>query len=279
MTDETWDHKECRTDLSDGCPRCCPKSRGLCCDIHSKEEFDSFFNQLLMASVSANLAADNRGLNRSIVRSYMPNDDEVKLLAALFEWRDKRAQECVASAILIDFGEDFFIPSTTIQRIVDCAHGNKVRTLDDLRREVKTPDVITDEDGREILDIIHSFLPPPAASPFVSTPLVTRALTQASPSISTPSRPPLLARAGMNTNLQNATPSPAIGKVSRTLKCSRCGQTGHNSEYLLFIQFVLYLWYLGRNPSCPTQVNNRIRSLLDAPVPGVPNTWDNIDNE
>lgn len=61
----------------------------------------------------------------------------MKLKNLLLKWRDEFAVIELDHVELTDLGPSLFLPTKYIDRIVDCAHAQKLRNVEDLVRETK----------------------------------------------------------------------------------------------------------------------------------------------
>jgi hypothetical protein len=127
----------------------------------------------------------------------------IRLRDALQDWRDTTTQQRYGYASLIDFGGTLVMPTDVLDRIVACAHAGKIATKDDLAKETRWDEV--ELYSPEILKLIEDFKPPAIMQP-----------------------PPLQ-------------PRVRSSKDRAKTKCSACGMTGHNSEYLKDKSLHLYI--------------------------------------
>lgn len=122
----------------------------------------------------------------------------------LDDWRMVEAVEKFGVAVAKDRGPGLIMPGRIIERVVDCAHYEKIKNLQDLRRE--TGWNCPDEIGSTVIAIVAGHGRPPApvqtkAAPPLQVPQTTSAAT--------PSRGILTT----NTIVVNAQPPPICSDV------------------------------------------------------------------
>ncbi|KAI6109395.1 hypothetical protein EDD16DRAFT_1479995 [Pisolithus croceorrhizus] len=125
--------------------------------------------------------------------------------SAAEEWREQMTAAVYGWHHLYDIGPSIMMCSAMLECIVDCTHHHKLSSIQDLKRETGWLDA--DQYGGEILSLIQRHIAP-LASPFISTPLQQ-----------TISPPNVLATSHAN---------PSVGWCK--VKCSTCGQDGHNAR-------------------------------------------------
>ncbi|KAG2137187.1 hypothetical protein BD769DRAFT_1351874, partial [Suillus cothurnatus] len=191
---------------AEGCSHCAPIIPKVCCDIHHPLVFSSFERiivpQLPRLPICSQLA------------KYTMGPQECKLCEALEDWRDEKTVEIHGHSHLIDLGPTIVMGDSILDRIVDCAHFEKIKTIEDLRKETHWS--ANDDLAREVISIIHHIIP---ISLYVTTPLQQCPLSN---TVSTPN----------NGLARNPALNPPTG-VKRVLRCSACGQAGHNSKSFL----------------------------------------------
>ncbi|GBE79277.1 hypothetical protein SCP_0204750 [Sparassis crispa] len=74
---------------------------------------------------------------------------------ALFQWRDEITVKKFTESAFTNFGGNLFLPTTIVQRIVDCAHAGKLTSLEQLKKEVAWRKDWMDEYGKPILEIVR----------------------------------------------------------------------------------------------------------------------------
>jgi len=141
------------------------------------------------------------------VSAYTPLATDNTLKCALLDWRDKTARARWSSN---DFGPDVLMHINIVSRIVDLAHARKLANVDKLKEQV--PWSFAHEYGADIMAIISLHTPAPESSPFISTPLQSRACTTV-PLASTP------------------TPHARKPRPSSSWTCGTCKELGHRSMY------------------------------------------------
>ena len=152
----------------------------------------------------------------------------------IHDWREEKTSTIFGWAALNDFGPCLVMPNSTLDHIVDCAHRNKIETLQDLKKEMGWTEA--DRLGNELIALIQRHIPP-RSSPLVSTPLsrqVSQGSVLSSLNLDSPSplpRPTPIASAPVVGPCQLPTTSSGGGHVRRRNKCSACGQEGHNGMF------------------------------------------------
>ncbi|KAJ3537272.1 hypothetical protein NM688_g6715 [Phlebia brevispora] len=127
------DHLLCDPTSPTGCSRCTPKAPTKCCDLHpgGKEYLDSILPRARLPEKSPKAPA------RSRLRKYQCNGMDYKLSDVLHDWRVAKTIEEFDEGTYHEFGASLVLPDDTMDRIVDCAHFNKVASVADLLRETK----------------------------------------------------------------------------------------------------------------------------------------------
>lgn len=204
-------HLECDTGSPNGCPRCSPKPTRRCCDLHSPDAF---------SHLDVAIGKSTRQPSRSSLNSYTPNEMDEALRLELENWCLNQAEEQYGQAVVFSLGPGIIMGTNVRDRIVDCAHFNKIRTIPDLEKETKWE--LASEYGMAILDIIRKhYPPPPLPAPFVID------------LANLPSSQPAHPRAGLPVpGSSTFRPGSALSNVStskcRGARCSLCQQPGHN---------------------------------------------------
>lgn len=80
------------------------------------------------------------------------------LSQALNAWRQKATVDRYGLAVFRDVGSALVLNDRLLERLVDCAHHGKIRTMEDLRREVEWS--LVEELGPEVVRIIAEVNPP-----------------------------------------------------------------------------------------------------------------------
>ncbi|KAJ7105153.1 hypothetical protein C8R44DRAFT_530409, partial [Mycena epipterygia] len=158
------DHKECRTDLPDGCPRCVTQTPRTCCELCTPAHFETFGRVALPLKEQA-------APSRSRIASYKADATDMKLRDALHEFRRTTTVTKYSRAVLKDSGPGVVMSNEVLQRIVDCAHHFKIQSTDQLLRETRWAGAT--EFGTAVVDLVkeHRPMPEPPAPPITSTPL------------------------------------------------------------------------------------------------------------
>lgn len=142
-----------------GCSHCSPASPDPCCDGCSPSAFKDLLHMLEVT------LPPNARTPKTKVRAYTREEADMRLRAALNAWRQATMVANFGEALMKEVGSSLVLPDVQLERIVDCAHGGAIKSVDDLRREVDW--YFTDELGLDILDIINKNgpsslpLPPP----------------------------------------------------------------------------------------------------------------------
>lgn len=80
------------------------------------------------------------------------------LSQALNAWRQKATVDMYGLAVFRDVGSALVLNDRVLERVVDCAHHGKIKTIEDLRREVDWS--LVEELGPEVVRIITEVNPP-----------------------------------------------------------------------------------------------------------------------
>lgn len=177
----------------------------VCCDIHHPFAFPLF---------DTLVPQPPKLPNRSRLPNYSMGPKEYELCEALEDWREEKMAEKYGRSHLIDIGPSIIMSDSILDRLVNCAHHEKIKTIEDFRKE--THWLATDKYGPEVLAIIHRIIPVKVVSvALTNTPLQRRPL-------STVANPP---RGG------NVALPSTVSAVKKTNRCSACQQEGHNSMY------------------------------------------------
>ncbi|KIJ62203.1 hypothetical protein HYDPIDRAFT_53733, partial [Hydnomerulius pinastri MD-312] len=190
------DHLECNEEQPMGCDRCRVSVPPVCCDLHDPAQFTSF---------TSDVPKPPSIPPRSHIPKYERMQHDHTLQDALDEWREQKTATVYGWHHLNDIGPSIIMCTTTLERIVDCAHHRKINSINELKRETGWPDA--DQFGNEVIAIIHRHAAPPTL-PFVSTPL----------------RP-------TTSSTLNSTPAAASSSApKRKNKCGACRLEGHNAR-------------------------------------------------
>jgi len=146
------------------------------------------------------------------------DSQERKLCEALEDWRDQKTVEIYGRSHLIDLGPTVVMGDSVLDRIVDCAHFQKIKVADDLRKETHWS--VNDNLAKEVITIIHHIIP---ISLYTTAPLQQRPLSTIVHAPNSGLAQPPSAHIASN--------GPPAG-VKKLQKCSACGQAGHNSKFL-----------------------------------------------
>ncbi|KAJ8689521.1 hypothetical protein PTI98_012419 [Pleurotus ostreatus] len=157
------DHLLCDRTTPDGCSRCRPKS----CNNEMSPCCDKCVPALLELFDGVTVPHQARAPNRSSIKEYQPVQSEQDLKAAIVSWRKITAPVKLGPLTVRRYGVEIFMHDMVIQRVVDCAHGNKIQTVEDLARETRWSLDRVNEFGAQIIALIEQHLPklPPPALP------------------------------------------------------------------------------------------------------------------
>ena len=123
-----WDHIECDDSQASGCLRhCAPRPSTLCCDLCNPQSFEHLAAPLLQPAA--------RAMNKSHIKKHTLTNPERDSRSAILEWRKIQARALYQQALLMDLGNDIFMSTMVIDRIIDCAHVRKLLSIDSLKRE------------------------------------------------------------------------------------------------------------------------------------------------
>ncbi|KAG2139340.1 hypothetical protein DEU56DRAFT_735728 [Suillus clintonianus] len=199
------DHLAC-DQTNYGCSCCAPMTPDVCCDIHHPSAFLLF---------DTHIPQPPKLPNRSRLPNYAMGPKEYELCEALEDWREEKMAEKYGHSHLIDIDPAIIMADSVLDCLVNCAHHEKIRTIEDLRKETHWSSA--DKFGSEVLAIIHHIIPVKV----IVRAALTNAPLQRDP-LSTTSNPP---RAG------NVALPSTVSDVKKTNRCSACQQEGHNSTY------------------------------------------------
>ncbi|KLO04347.1 hypothetical protein SCHPADRAFT_840731, partial [Schizopora paradoxa] len=147
-----FDHIDCDLSSADGCSRCRPRPSRLCCDVCNPSEFNTVAQYTPPEGSKAE--------RKSRLGKYTRMEFENLLWRLLDDWRMVKAVEKYGVAIAEDIGPALVMPEQFIDRIVDCAHFEKIKNLQDLRRE--TGWNCPDEIGTTVVALVAEHGRPPA---------------------------------------------------------------------------------------------------------------------
>lgn len=216
MTLANDDHLLCDTTQPNGCSRCRPKV----CNNETSPCCDGCVPALLELFEGATVPTQTRAAPRSSIKPYEPTLVDRNLKTALKSWRKITAHVKFGSTTVHTHSIQILMHDKIIQRIVDCARIDRIRTVEDLAKETRWTSERIKDYGVEILSIIQQHSPPPpAAEPAPSA-------TSTIPAM------PALA------NPQGTNPDPAQASAKRTRappkqrQCGECHQMGHISTFI-----------------------------------------------
>lgn len=193
------------------------------CDLHSPDAFRHIETPVVKVA---------RQPPRSSIGKYVANDVDNALRLHLETWRADEMKRQYGQAWLRCMGPGLVMGTTVRDRIVDCAHFNKIRSVVDLKRETKWD--LASTYGEAILDIIYSHYPPTVPLPLVID-LVNTTSDSSQPIHNMPQAGPSGVSMVISTN-------PSSSRRRSEARCSLCQQTGHNCKQPSFsLSFYLTL--------------------------------------
>lgn len=116
----------------------------FCCDIHHPERF---------ASISSTDVTKEKQTRRSNIKTFDRNSHDLALRDALRRWRALESSIRFGLGNVGLFGGSLVLPNEFMERIVDCAHFNKINTPADLKKETQWSQA--EEHGDAILEMIR----------------------------------------------------------------------------------------------------------------------------
>ncbi|KAI0310543.1 hypothetical protein OF83DRAFT_1028360, partial [Amylostereum chailletii] len=131
-----------------GCSRCRPFPSRLCCDLCTPSLLADM--GILLTSPSSELRPGSKG--RSAIRKKPETDLEESLRIQLREWRQTTAMDVYSRATYKKHGPPLLLSNHNLARIIVCAQANKIKTLEDIKRETLWDKV--DAHGAAVLAII-----------------------------------------------------------------------------------------------------------------------------
>ncbi|KAG2109076.1 hypothetical protein BD769DRAFT_1365704, partial [Suillus cothurnatus] len=186
------DHLACDQSSSYGCSHCTPITPNVCCDIHRPSAFPSF---------DTLISQPPKLPNHSRLPNYTMGPKEYKLCEALEDWREEKMAEKYGCSHLIDISPATIMADSALDCLVNCAHHEKIRTIEDLCKE--THWLATDKFGSEVLAITHHIIPAKVIKHVTLT----------------------------NAPLQRFPLASPVLTVKKSNRCSACQQEGHNNMY------------------------------------------------
>lgn len=192
------DPKLCDPDSPEGCTRCATVKSDVCCDLCSPELFKSFLNPK---------KSDKRAAGKSQLR-YERKSWTVGSLALeqdILRWRSAKGREVYGANAVCMYGDEIFMADSIIERLVKAAHLKKIKSVDDLHKELDWNSTHIQKYGTSLISMILSS--ESATSGTASAEIL----------------PPTTPR------------SPRSSKKAR--KCSQCGQEGHYSKSCALVLF------------------------------------------
>jgi hypothetical protein len=179
------------------CERCVSQTAEFCCDICHPVHF----------TFPATEPNDKppRAIRKYMPKEYVRGPTEKALRVALVSFRCELAAEILPEQSFIT--PQSLMSNTLVDRIVDLAHYQVLKTTADLRDQVTW--AFLDTHGTKVVNLVHQFCPPRIIPLFTTAPLQRMLNTATSASGSVP----------VTTNMK--------GKR----KCKSCGVEGHYREF------------------------------------------------
>lgn len=187
------DHKECRPDLPDGCPRCRPGTPDPCCEDCHPTAFVDF------ALVHPRPKPPKTKLHR-VKSNYEKGRADFALRDALLQFRREQTIKTFGISTLKSLGPGIILPNQLLDRIVDCAHYGYITSAQNLLDYTRWDGAF--EYAPDVLVLIDAHRSPTIQSPALPS--------------STGSAPPL-------TSTSNS--------ISKSVTCGACKQDGHTGMY------------------------------------------------
>lgn len=208
------DHLKCDTSHKDGCSHCHTMKPTICCNLHHPSEF-SLYN----SDIGLNKPQCNSKCSR--ILKYTRDNYDLTLQDALEDWQEEKTAMVYGWACLNNHGPLVIMLTYLLNQIVDCAHHQKLQSVQDLKQE--TGWTGTEKFRADIIMLVMQHTAP-HPSPFVSTPL------QNMPTLSTVDMPDTPTPSSSFTSSlprPHVNPTPAT-TVKHRIKCGACGEEGHN---------------------------------------------------
>ncbi|KAJ7731383.1 hypothetical protein B0H16DRAFT_1772954 [Mycena metata] len=200
-------HIECKPDVDGGCTRCKMAPSTICCELCTPVDFVDF--------ARVDVAKPKQQPSRSRIADYKAGPADLALRHALHLLRKERTKEVLGAFSFRKHGAGAIMSDEVLDRIADCAHFHKIKTMADLVKETHWHRAA--DDGAKVLALISEHIPIPPPPPSIPTPT------------------PL--RAGTSSN----TASPAALTTPKNRTCGKCRQPGHiGVSCLATVHYVLY---------------------------------------
>lgn len=256
---------QCAPHTPGGCPRCKVPPSSICCELcnaklaHSSDIFARYLSPLIDEKPLRST------LHPSLLSKFAPGPVDYELRRSLDDFRCQKMQERYGPAIARNLGPIDIMSDKILERIVACAHLRKVRSVEDLQREVPKGWRIQ-EYGHDVIAIIQTyvfmwlllemiFLMSRRALPSSYYPVTSTKL------FATTQLLPLQQQVLATVSTEGSTTSGH----KRIFRCSVCKQVGHYSTLVLSSN-KLYMAPIKLTPSpenniaCPGRtVNTRLQ--------------------
>ncbi|KAF7964920.1 hypothetical protein HWV62_1645 [Athelia sp. TMB] len=143
----------------------------------------------------------SRAANRSTIPAYEATKMDVDLKMELRVWRREQATAILGRMKVRKWGDILFMSDEIIQRLVDCAHENKISSAEHIAKETRWRQEYLDQCGTSLLAIITRYSALPTAPPI---PPASRVLAA-------------LATSELGVNVQTQTPAKPQKRIKRQL--------------------------------------------------------------
>ncbi|RDB20670.1 ATP-dependent DNA helicase RecQ [Hypsizygus marmoreus] len=171
----TNQHILCDSTTEAGCSRCAPKVAIICCDLCDPEHFKQYI---------VPFEKQTRSSAKSNIKPFEMTPADHNLKTALFDWRRQHAVAKFGQVVVRRLGAKMLISDKIVERLVICAHAQKLPTVNDIVKETGWKRDWADELGESLLAVIHSYFPPPAAASSSSAPGVEQVMKRKPPKCS-----------------------------------------------------------------------------------------------
>ncbi|KAG2142784.1 uncharacterized protein EDB93DRAFT_1088757, partial [Suillus bovinus] len=157
------DHHQCDALSETGCLWCLITQSSVCCDIHTPEYFAQF---------TSAIPKQQKQISCSCLVKFSMTSLDLKLVDALEDWQEETAIKLYGYSHLNDLGPRVVMPNSIMDRIVECAHFYKMKSIANLVKETCWSGA--SKHGDVIITLIHQVCPIPM--PMTSAPLQPRAI-------------------------------------------------------------------------------------------------------
>jgi hypothetical protein len=145
-------HKLCDDTKAAGCDRCRPLTSTTCCDLCDPEEFEKY--NIDVPEKVPKISSKSR------IKPFDMTPKDTGFKQALQNWREKTAVTKFRASTIRTLGVRIFMSEQVLTRIVECAHYNKILTVEDLSKETIWDKERVTQYGEEIVNMIFFHYPP-----------------------------------------------------------------------------------------------------------------------